>query len=179
MGTDAKVASRGRRSVCTADPRECFQNTGSNFRPVVLQRSNMKMTWKRRTLVLAVTLVNALSLVGCTDDEGGSATGVTGDEETCSSDTDCQNSLRCAQGSCRVQCNSSSDCPTGQRCVSADRGIHVCAVPQERGCTVNSDCPEGSVCSVDLLCRTQCDSSAECALGQVCSGGLCKPREDG
>src|SRR5262249_4796952 len=50
---------------------------------------------------------------------------------------------------------------------------HVCQLPDLEHCTLNSDCPLGQVCAVDLICRDQCATDRDCVSLQKCAGGAC------
>ena len=78
----------------------------------------------------------------------------------------------CAQGFCVQQCASSKDCTNQERCVTVtvnDAPETTCQPPEKTTCVYNSQCISPQVCGVDLQCRSQCQTGADCPSGQVCT----------
>src|SRR5882672_896585 len=117
--------------------------------------------------VLGLLCVVAV-LVACSSDEPGRAV-----SEACVINTDCASPLVCAFRKCHVACKDYRDCAPGQRCMASDRPFHVCQLDDERGCSFNSQCPQGQVCGVDGQCRDQCAADRDCLFGQSCVEGPC------
>jgi hypothetical protein len=86
---------------------------------------------------------------------------------SCIHDSDCSGNLTCTQGYCVGMCASSKDC-AGARCVEATEGP-TCQPTEKVTCHYNSDCTQPLVCSGDLQCRNQCQTVADCPMGQVCT----------
>ena len=101
--------------------------------------------------------------------------------ESCFLDSDCASPYRCAFQKCHTQCEESRDCEalgTDARCIIANRPFNVCQLPDEKGCSYNSDCPNGQRCASDRECRDECKSDIDCVKGQVCTTGVCaEPKE--
>jgi hypothetical protein len=95
--------------------------------------------------------------------------------KTCVVNSDCNNPLSCTFGKCHEACAVTRDCPMGQRCVKGPLG-NVCQLGDEKLCPVAggvSTCTAPLVCAIDLQCRNNCTTVAECTAGQACTGGIC------
>lgn len=123
----------------------------------------------------------------------------------CSSDVECDGTLRCANGLCQQPCGGETDEPCGQEvclngycssiCSLADEQcsdpqtcvslafpgeepaeIGVCVVP----CGDDAPCPEGQLCYDQIgLCVATCMTTDECAAGEECLMGFCVPAGSG
>src|SRR5438105_8062377 len=78
--------------------------------------------------------------------------------EGCTLNSDCAAQFVCAFRTCHVQCESSRDCEPGRRCVEGARPVHVCQLPDEETCTLDSQCRGAEVCGPDGRCRDACDT---------------------
>jgi hypothetical protein len=110
----------------------------------------------RWSCALAVLLV--VGAVGC----DGGAKPLPG--AGCVMNSDCHNPLSCTYGKCHVMCDEARDCDPGQLCAGPP-GAGVCLLLDEQECGLNSDCPEGLFCAIDLTCRTQCENERDCTTG--------------
>src|SRR5450432_1920266 len=85
----------------------------------------------------------------------------------CVHDSECSGALVCVQGYCVGKCMTSKDCG-GARCIKATEGP-TCEPTESVSCHYNSECTKPLICSGDLQCRNQCQTSDDCAMGQVCT----------
>ncbi|MCB9591584.1 MAG: hypothetical protein H6719_02525 [Sandaracinaceae bacterium] len=115
-------------------------------------------------------LVGALLAAGCSVER------VARDGE-CALNSDCQESLVCADGRCRVECAEDRDCDLSWRCApSGSAGRPACQPPDGPAlCAFTSECPEGALC-VDRRCRAECREDRDCLDGARCdaSSGTCE-----
>src|SRR5579862_8752311 len=112
---------------------------------------------------LGVALVATLLFAaGCGSSGGTKATTV-----LCVHASDCTGNLTCTQGYCVAVCASSKDC-NGDRCVEATEGP-TCQPTEKVTCHYNSDCTSPLVCSGDLQCRSQCQTTDDCPKNQICT----------
>ena len=78
----------------------------------------------------------------------------------------------CGRGRSGEPCYETADCP-------AEEGeLKACVSGQCEGvdCLSSSDCPMGSICSVDSFdfeCQEGCNSDADCLAGSTCQEGQC------
>jgi hypothetical protein len=89
-------------------------------------------------------------------------------DQGCLINSDCRSPLVCAFRKCHQQCKTQVDCMHVQRCVASDKPYHVCQLPDEAACTLNSQCDGQEVCGVDGQCRDQCAADRDCTGGQTC-----------
>jgi hypothetical protein len=92
--------------------------------------------------------------------------------KTCMLNSDCNNPLSCSFGKCHETCKESRDCQPGQRCIKGPAG-NVCQLDVEKSCPPSTACQTPLICAIDLQCRNNCTTAAECTPGQVCAGGAC------
>ena len=124
----------------------------------------------------------------CQDDNdcfGGKPMCVKGTCVECADSADCSFDKACRAGSCETPCQSDANCPLFEAC-QAGECIHV-GCRSDRECTllpdVNAlDLPSGFDPRL-LRCHTEngigrclipCQTDAQCAVTETCSGGLCK-----
>jgi hypothetical protein len=119
----------------------------------------------RRGLGLGL-LVGLAVAAGC-GDSGKPPTG-----KACVLNTECNNPLACTFGKCHVQCTESRDCQPGQRCVKSATG-NVCQLEEEKRCPPSGACMQPLICAIDLQCRNNCTTMADCPLNQLCASGAC------
>ncbi len=82
----------------------------------------------------------------------------------CEFSSECGASRICVNGRCVVGCDTLVPCPDGYSC----NAIGVCEIDSSTaGCGGASPCPGGLVC-VEGVCRGTCETTAECASGEVC-----------
>jgi hypothetical protein len=101
--------------------------------------------------------------------------------ETCTTSSDCPAGLACVPdllglGGNVCVCDSNDDCGAGNYCriLTQDPQGGMC-IPQ--ACTGTGDaCGLDSVC-VNNVCTPLCGVNLECAVGQVCTEGLCQDAE--
>jgi hypothetical protein len=63
--------------------------------------------------------------------------------------------------------------------MASDRPFHVCQLPDERGCTFNSECPDQhQVCGIDGQCRDQCVADRDCLAEQTCVSATCADNKE-
>jgi hypothetical protein len=95
----------------------------------------------------------------------------------CTFNSDCQDLMVCADGSCREECHTSRDCAQGTTCrPSTLRDTRVCLPPDAVAlCVFDSDCAVTQSCGVDGRCRAQCAADADCTAGDHCvlPAGFC------
>src|SRR6478609_7027649 len=122
-----------------------------------------------------------------TDDEcfGARPMCVEGGCVECADDVDCSFDKVCRAGSCETPCESDANCPLFEAC-QAGECIHV-GCRSDRECTLLPDVnalelPSGFDPRL-LRCHTEdgvgrclipCQTDAQCAVTEICSGGLCK-----
>ena len=126
-------------------------------------------------------------LVGCADDP---KLGLGGQ---CELNSECDAPLVCRIERCRRQCVTDRDCALGLHCFYDQEGLGACQLPEEKTCTLDSECPAPLVCPMgectppcmddedcppdaaceDMSCvfpeQTGCVYTSECPLGMVCS----------
>lgn len=128
------------------------------------------MGWRGRGWLLAIPLVCLFA--ACGGDKSREQLG-----GQCELNSECDAPLVCRLDFCRVECATSRDCGAGLSCVLDAEGLGACQLPEERRCSLASDCPAPLVC-VDRQCVNECaevGSSRDCPLGAVCEevdGGL-------
>jgi hypothetical protein len=110
--------------------------------------------------------VSLLLVLGC----GSSSKPPVG--QSCSLASECNNPLSCTFGRCHTACVQTRDCPAGQRCVKVTGG-NVCQLDEEKRCPASGACQQPLICAIDLLCRNNCTTAADCTLGQMCASGTC------
>jgi len=86
----------------------------------------------------------------------------------CLFQSDCAGALVCVQGYCLNKCQTSKDCSPVARCIMTSEGT-TCEAPEQATCHYNSQCPTPLVCAGDFQCRSQCQTEADCPMGQVCT----------
>lgn len=101
-----------------------------------------------------------VALLGC--DRPGLNTG-----GECTLNTDCADPLVCRLERCRRQCVDSRDCGAGLLCLHIGDLGGACQLPDERTCTLTSDCREGLICRLGT-CTTECAEDRDCAPGASC-----------
>jgi hypothetical protein len=95
---------------------------------------------------------------------------------TCKVNSDCNDPLSCAFGTCHQQCAQIRDCPQGDRCVSVN-GVGVCQLPAEASCagTGTGKCDPSLLCAGDNICRASCSAAGTCSLAsQTCVDSFCE-----
>lgn len=98
--------------------------------------------------------------------------------DACLLTSDCAPGLACVARICHQQCRTDADCSADSRCIRAldPAQTLVCLLPSdnpEGGCRFNSECPAGTVCARDLVCRNECRTAIDCVPEQLCVAGLC------
>jgi hypothetical protein len=88
----------------------------------------------------------------------------------CDLTSECQAPLVCRYSYCRRECLSSRDCGLGLRCLLAEDGLGVCQLPEEKRCSINSDCVEGLYCTSGE-CTNACVTDRDCLNGICVSTG--------
>src|SRR5450432_2788475 len=99
-------------------------------------------------------------------------------QAACTTDAQCAPGYGCLDTfGCRNRCTADSDCGAGSRCFKAF--VTTACIPVTEGCgSANPDsgasdgCPEGTHCD-GRVCRTQCETTDQCAGGQDCVSGAC------
>jgi hypothetical protein len=92
---------------------------------------------------------------------------------TCKVNSDCNDPLSCAFGSCHQQCKDIRDCPHGDRCVTVN-GVGVCQLPAEASCSgTGGKCDPSLLCAGDNICRTPCTPTSGCIASQTCVSTFC------
>ncbi len=103
---------------------------------------------------------------------------VTGKPPVCTFPSDCSANATCGQNdTCYVQgassCSTSSDCGAGEYCVFSQCST---VTPPISGCTNDSACPQGAICSQGTCWAphvTSCAAATDCAAGGACMQGAC------
>jgi Putative metal-binding motif len=103
--------------------------------------------------------------------------------EACLINSDCTPGLACVYRVCHLPCKVDSDCDPSSRCIAAtDPGkTLICVLPSDspaEGCRYDSQCPSGTVCGRDLVCRNQCLTSIDCVPNQLCVSGVCAKQSE-
>ncbi len=138
-----------------------------------------------RKMMLVLTALGAMSgfMVGCGDDDNGSA--------TCTTNDDCAGSEIChpTAGVCVTTCTASTDCPESAKTCAPLGGSGPNATTSICQCSTDALCNGGSdatstdqVCSdLDNVCVTKCSSDSDCSTGRVCdtASGQCEEEETG
>ncbi len=117
---------------------------------------------------LALVASGAAAFVACSG--GGKSTPPPG--AACVLASDCNNPLSCSFGKCHNKCEESRDCESGERCIKDGTGANICQLPEDNGCTYNSDCDRPLVCAIDRECRNQCVADVDCPRTQKCVPGV-------
>jgi hypothetical protein len=110
-----------------------------------------------KTIALALF---ALLAAGC-DRPGVSSGGM------CGLNSDCMDPLVCGLERCRRQCLDSRDCAAGLSCLLIGDLGGVCQLPDERECSLTSDCTPGLACRFGT-CTTECVQDRDCPPGAEC-----------
>ena len=94
-----------------------------------------------------------------------------GDE--CEINSQCADPLVCVLDTCRRACVTSRDCPANLTCVVADRSRPElgggCQLPEERTCTLTSECHNAGLVCQSGTCTTACANDRDCAAGAHCT----------
>ncbi|HVU50485.1 MAG TPA: hypothetical protein VHL80_07345 [Polyangia bacterium] len=109
-----------------------------------------------------------LGLVGLAGGAGCSAQAPLHLTPKCLFQSDCVGALACVQGYCVAKCQTSKDCNPVGRCITTSEGT-TCEAPETATCHYNSQCPAPLICAGDFQCRNQCQTAADCTMGQVCT----------
>ncbi len=94
----------------------------------------------------------------------------------CSNDSGCKAEEFCNGGQCVPRCKSDDDCGPDSVCTACGKcepkGVPATCGTTPSFCSDTTACGSGKTC-IKNRCHLQCTSSAACAVGQVCSSGLC------
>lgn len=110
----------------------------------------------------------ALSLAICCASFGGCADepkiGLGGQ---CELNSECDAPLVCRLERCRKQCVTDRDCALGLHCFYDQEGLGACQLPEEKTCTLDSECPAALVCPMGE-CTPPCLADEDCPPDASC-----------
>jgi alpha-tubulin suppressor-like RCC1 family protein len=66
-----------------------------------------------------------------------------------------------------VECRQTRDCRVGLTCVRDESGLGGCQLPEEKGCALDSECPDPLVCR-QTECTNVCEADRDCPPGAIC-----------